>query len=156
MGGKGKGERERETSVCCCIYLCIYWLIFKNPHLRTCPLILERGEWRERNISVREKHRPIASHLCPDWRLNLQPFGPQVDTLTNWATPARAVGWFLYVPWPWGRTCNVNVLGYCSNQLSYPAWAMHVHFKYLKISHIRFISVKLIFFLIVHLVIKYG
>ena len=36
------------------IYLCIYYLLY--PHLRTCLLILERGERRERNIDVRGKH----------------------------------------------------------------------------------------------------
>ena len=29
-------------------------------------LFLERGEERERNISVREKHRLVASPMCPD------------------------------------------------------------------------------------------
>ena len=56
-----------------------HWLIcfLKSFPLGTCLLILERGEGREKNISVREKHQSVASHLvtgdqicslgmCPD------------------------------------------------------------------------------------------
>ena len=39
-------------------------------------IFLERGEGREkgreRNLDVREKHRFVASHTCPDQALNLQ------------------------------------------------------------------------------------
>lgn len=41
--------------------------LFFNPHLRTCPLILERGEW-----SGREKLL-VASHTYRSWGQNLQP-----------------------------------------------------------------------------------
>ena len=50
---------------------------FFNSHPKTCLLILERGEGRERewerNIDVREKHRSVASHMCPVGEPNLQP-----------------------------------------------------------------------------------
>ena len=46
------------------------------PHSRTCILILERWEGREkereRNIDVREKHQSGASHKRPDQGPNLQ------------------------------------------------------------------------------------
>ena len=45
---------------------------------------------RQTDIDIREKHQLVASHLCPDWELNLQPFGVWDDTPTNWAIPARA------------------------------------------------------------------
>ena len=52
---------------CCCCY----------SHLRTCLLILERDEGREkereRNIDVREKHSSAASCMYPDLRQNPQP-----------------------------------------------------------------------------------
>ena len=50
----------------------------------------ESEKERERNISVWEKHSLVASHVCPDWGSNLQPFDVQDDAPTNWATPARA------------------------------------------------------------------
>ena len=31
------------------------------------------GMERERNINVKEKHWSVASHVCPDQGLNLQP-----------------------------------------------------------------------------------
>ena len=47
-----------------------------NPHLRTCLLISERREGRERegerNIDVREKYRRVASCTCPHWGPNPQ------------------------------------------------------------------------------------
>ena len=33
----------------------------------------DRERQRERNINVRQKHRYVASHMHPDWELNLQP-----------------------------------------------------------------------------------
>ena len=50
---------------------------------------------RERNVDVREKHRLVAFYVCsnwdqtcslgvcPDWELNLQPFGALVGAPTN-------------------------------------------------------------------------
>ena len=52
-----KRGKERETSICCCTYLCIHWLIFLKDVM---DLFLERREGREtereRNIDVREKY----------------------------------------------------------------------------------------------------
>ena len=56
---------------------------------------------RERNISVREKCRLVASYsapmdqtrhqgTCPDWELNLQPLSVRDNAPTTWATLARA------------------------------------------------------------------
>ena len=90
-------------------YLFIYFIYF--PHLRTCLLIWERGEWkkkkRERNIDVREKHWLVASPICaptrdqthnlgmcPDWESNPRPSGLG-DASTNWATLARAIWQFV-------------------------------------------------------------
>ena len=54
-------------------------------------LVLERGEWRgeerERNIHVQEKHQLVASRtppvgdpgVCPERESNWQPFGLQAD-----------------------------------------------------------------------------
>ena len=39
----GDGERERETSICCCIYLHIYWLLL------VCALTVDRTH----NIGIR-------------------------------------------------------------------------------------------------------
>lgn len=36
---------------------------------------LEGEKWRERNINASEKHWLVASHMHPDWGLNLLPFG---------------------------------------------------------------------------------
>ena len=52
------------------LYLFVYLF---NPHLSTCLLILERGEERERNINVREKHGSIASHRRPNRESNPKP-----------------------------------------------------------------------------------
>ena len=58
----------------------------------------QREEGRERNTDVREKYLLDAFRrhstkdqtrnpgMCPDWGLNLQPFGVQDDAPTNWAT----------------------------------------------------------------------
>ena len=48
-------------------------------------LIDVRERERERNIDVREKHRLVAFHICPDWESNLQPSGvcPQDDAPTS-------------------------------------------------------------------------
>ena len=52
-------------------------LLYFYRHLRTCLLILERGEGRmretERNINIREKRRWDTSRMSPNWRLNPQP-----------------------------------------------------------------------------------
>ena len=69
----------------------------KNPHLRTCLVILERGEGRkrerERNIDVKEKHRLVASCMRPDWEPNRQPFlGLRDNAPTNgaiWPQPKK-------------------------------------------------------------------
>ena len=69
-------------------------------------MILETEEGREkeraRNINAREKYRSVASCMCPDWGLNLQPRHvpwPGIEPVTlwfagwhpaNWATLARA------------------------------------------------------------------
>ena len=37
--------------------------VFFNPHLRICFM---EGAERERDIDVREKHRWVASHTCPE------------------------------------------------------------------------------------------
>ena len=43
-----------------------------------------RGRKKEREREIeRERHQPAASHMCPDWELNLQPFHVQEDTPTN-------------------------------------------------------------------------
>ena len=69
--------------------------VFYLSSLRTCILILERGEGRERNINGRDKYRLVASHMCPDWdricnlavcpggESNLQPFSLQDDAPTD-------------------------------------------------------------------------
>lgn len=69
------------------------WFSFScNPHLRICfSLILEGG--RERETLMREKHRSVASCICPDWVSNPPPFSLWEDTPTNRDTLARAV-WF--------------------------------------------------------------
>ena len=83
----------------------LLFLFFFNPHMRTSLLILERGKGRERererNSNVREKHRLVAFHICPDlgpdpqpryvpWlKLNPRPFSLWDDAPTNWATLAR-------------------------------------------------------------------
>ena len=55
----------------------------------------ERGEVgkkeRERNIDMREKHKLVASCMCPDWKLNQWPFNFAGWCPTNWATPVRAI-----------------------------------------------------------------
>ena len=35
----------------------------------------EREREKERHINVREKHRSVATFMCPDQGSNLQPFG---------------------------------------------------------------------------------
>ena len=57
------------------------FVFFLNPNLRTYLAILERGEGRKRNITVREKHLLLASPMCPDQGLNPQPrHVPRADT----------------------------------------------------------------------------
>ena len=55
---------------------CSNLFLFFYPYLRTCLLILVRGEGKERerkiNIDVSEKHRPDASHLRLNCGQNLQ------------------------------------------------------------------------------------
>ena len=80
--------------------LSLVYLFFFNPHLRIHLLVLERGRERERNIDVKEKHQLIASHMCPDWGLNLQP---------------------RYVPWPRNKPMTFWYMKRCSSQLSHPA-----------------------------------
>ena len=86
------------------LYGIIYLFIY--PHLKTCLLILERGEGTEKekktNIDAREKHQLVASCMHPWQGLNLQPrhmswLGIELATFhftrrcpSNWATPARA------------------------------------------------------------------
>ena len=81
--------------------LLIYWSakqtkkFLKNPHLMICLLIPERGRrgaevgrWRQGERGrEREKHQCVREMLincllhCPDWGLNLQPFGVWDDIL---------------------------------------------------------------------------
>ena len=80
------------------------WFCCCYPHPRTCLLIFrERGREGEREG---EKHcLPLIGPptrdqtpnlcMCSDLESNLQPFGLQDDTPTNWATVARAVPDFL-------------------------------------------------------------
>ena len=73
---------------------------FFYPHLRTCLLILERGEGREREGERNINQLSLALTLTgdqiwnlgmhPDQESNLWPFGLWDDALTNWATLARA------------------------------------------------------------------
>ena len=88
------------------LYLLVVGLLL-NPHCRTCLLVWERGRngGREGNSDGREKHPSVASCMCPNptttatvahaptrnQELNLQPFGPQDNIPTNWATPTRAL-----------------------------------------------------------------
>ena len=79
-GGSGVGKRLVDFELCLephtsghinTSFVKLGQLYFlKNPHLRTCLLILEREEGkereRERNIDVREKHQSIASCIHPD------------------------------------------------------------------------------------------
>ena len=94
------------TLSCLITALSCNMVFFKNPHVRTCLLILDRGVGRERegwrNISMREKHQLIAFCVCCDQRLNPQPrhvpcLGMEPTILqfvgwhpTNWVTLARA------------------------------------------------------------------
>ena len=64
-------------------------------------LFLEKEEGRERNMEMREKHRPVASGMCPDQGPNPQSrhvpwLGIKLVTFhfvgwcpTNWVTPVR-------------------------------------------------------------------
>ena len=79
-----------------------YYYDFLKPHLRTCLLILERGErWereRERNIDVREEHWLLASCMCPNWGINPQPRHvpwPGIKPMTFWFTGPHQPGWVL-------------------------------------------------------------
>ena len=57
-------------------------------------LFLERGEGRgkerEKNINVREKHRSVVSHTCPDQESTWRPFALPDKCPPNWATAVRA------------------------------------------------------------------
>ena len=87
------------------IELCQLWLFsvncyqanFFNPHPRMYLLVLGREEGIERERKRgREREREIVcattgdwTHnlgMCPDWRLNPQPFGVWEDAPTNWST----------------------------------------------------------------------
>ena len=79
----------------------VKFYFFKNffyPHLRTCLLILERGEGREkeeRNIGVTEKHMPqLGTELQPKPLIRIEPvtFWSVEWWPTNWATLAWAGG----------------------------------------------------------------
>ena len=77
----------------CCLFKGFYLFIFR-----------ERGGEKEREgkIVVREKHPSVASHMCADWALNLQPRDmswPGIKLVsfpftgqcpTHWATLVRA------------------------------------------------------------------
>ena len=73
----------------------------------------ETGKEKQRNIKVREKHQSVASRMCPDQELNLQP---------------------RYVCWPEIEPTTFWCVWWCSNQLSQLARAHHVYFPSL-ISH---------------------
>ena len=88
-------------------------LIFFNPYLRTCLLILERREGREserggqnHQCERNTDHLPLKHTLTRDQTLNLGmcresnlwPFILQDDALTNWATLAGAEKFFLFFP----------------------------------------------------------
>ena len=75
-----------------------FFFSFFNPHLRTCPLILEKrdGE-RERNIHVWEDHWSVAFCTRPDWGLSLQP---------------------KHVPQPGIEPTTFWLMGWCFNQLN--------------------------------------
>lgn len=61
---------------------------FLNPHLRVSfSLTLERGNEKERNTDVRQKHLLVASSTRGS---NPRPFGAPDDALTNCAAQARA------------------------------------------------------------------
>ena len=55
------------------------YFIFLNSFVKDFTyLFLERGEGEEKEG---EKHQcVVASHVCPDWELNLRPFGSQAGT----------------------------------------------------------------------------
>ena len=83
-------------------YLCF------DLHRRTCLLILERGEGKERkggrNIHVREKHQSVPSRMHPDRVTN-------PDGVPN-LQPS-------YVPWSGIEPANFQLTEWLSNQLSH-------------------------------------
>ena len=74
-----------------------FHLFIYYPHLKTCPLILERERGREGEREG-EKHPSFDSHMCPDQGPNMQP---------------------RHVPW-WGiKPATFWFIGWCSNQLGH-------------------------------------
>ena len=53
---------------------------------------LERGEGREKDIDVSEKHWLVASHMYPNQGSNLPPFGVQGDSQP---TEPPGQGWII-------------------------------------------------------------
>ena len=84
-------------------FVCL-WVgkLFLNPRLRICLLILEREKGGER-----EKHWPVASGICHDRVLDLQP---------------RYVPWLGIKPATW---CTA----WCSNQMSHLAKVVNFFLK---------------------------
>ena len=63
----------------------------------------EREKEREKNINVRQKHQLVASHMCPNWRPNLQP---------------------IHVPWLRIEPVNFYFVGQCPTNWAILAWAI--------------------------------
>lgn len=62
-----------------------------NPH----PRIIYIKLVLERNIDVREKYGPVASHMCPDLESNWQPLGVPGQRSNPLSHRARAPHFFL-------------------------------------------------------------
>ena len=89
-------------------------------------MYLERGKGREkereRNIDVREKHKPVASGTLPNLGPNLQPRHVPWSRIepatlcfaewcpTNWATPVRAKPFLIF----WNLLILLNIILYTS------------------------------------------
>lgn len=93
---------ERDWFVAPLIYDSIFPLILTLGHSHW---LLETGEWREKDIHwlplvcAPTSYQTCNLGMCPDRELNLQSFDARDLTPTNWATQARAIGWFSYVTW---------------------------------------------------------
>ena len=104
-------------------FCCLFFLsFFLNPHLKICFSLDFRernGEReRERNIDVRKKHILVASHMCPDWGSNLQPFGVRGQHSNLPSTWSMAVASFLELGRLRGGGPDVEGLGGSLGSLS--------------------------------------